>query len=454
MLALLLLAISAQDLIPMRWASGDPKSLEILKDTPVNCVLVERSNWNAPLLKAAADAKIQVLGVVRPAADALEAAQKASALQLPGVVMEGDFDAKTGDKLRKMLADSRRLVVELPARSHMRLNDPAPVVGTWQGVWPGIQIDEGGTTKSAPSGAPWINTNTGFLRFVRATTDARVWIGNAPPKNTVVLPERYMQVIADAEMNGARWVIALDEKFNSKLLERDPTALRDWKRIMQQLAFYESHTEWRNLKIAGELALVQDEDSGALLSGGVLDMIAVKHTPVRPVPTKKLSDARMADSKMAVDVDASSLTPEQKDVLARFTRGGGRLLTGPPGWKFPSPEGEQITLGDKDIKVLDEIWKEMNSMTGRTNLGARLFNVSSMLSNLLTTADRKTTVLHLVNYADYPVENVTVHMLGKFKTARLLAPGAEPKQIPLYDVEEGTGVDIDKVAVSATLVLE
>src|SRR6476620_8269073 len=102
MLALLLLAISAQDLIPMRWGSGDPKSLEILKDTPVNCLLLERSNWSAPFLKAAADAKIQVLGVVRPAADALEAAQNASALQLPGVVMEGDFDATTGDKLRKM----------------------------------------------------------------------------------------------------------------------------------------------------------------------------------------------------------------------------------------------------------------------------------------------------------------------------------------------------------------
>jgi hypothetical protein len=336
----------------------------------------------------------------------------------------------------------------------MRLADPAPVVGTWQGVWPGIQVEEGGSTKSAPSGAPWIDTNTGFLRFLRALTPAAIWIANTPPRKTVILTERYMQVIADAEISGARWVIALDDNFNSRLLNREPAALRDWKRITDQLAYYESHREWRDLKIAGQLALVQDADSGALLSGGVLDMIAVKHTPVRPVPTRKLSDGAMGDSKMAVDVDASTLTPEQKQVLARFTRAGGRLLTGPPGWKFPAPQGNQITLGEKDIKVLDEIWKEMNSMTGRTNLGARLFNVSSMLSNLLVTPDGKQTILHLVNYSDYPVENVTVHMLGKFKSARLLAPGAEPKQIPVYDVEEGTGVDVDKVAVSATLVLE
>ena len=235
--------------------------------------------------------------------------------------------------------------------------DPAPVVGTWQGVWPGIQVEEGGSTKSAPSGAPWIDTNTGFLRFLRALTPAAIWIANTPPRKTVILTERYMQVIADAEISGARWVIALDDNFNSRLLNREPAALRDWKRITDQLAYYESHREWRDLKIAGQLALVQDADSGALLSGGVLDMIAVKHTPVRPVPTRKLSDGAMGDSKMAVDVDASTLTPEQKQVLARFTRAGGRLLTGPPGWKFPAPQGNQITLGEKDIKGLDEIWK-------------------------------------------------------------------------------------------------
>jgi hypothetical protein len=452
--ALLLLAIAPQDLVPMRWGSSDPKSLDLLKGTPVNCILLERSNWSPGIVKAASAANMQALGVVRPASDAVDAAQQAAALSMAGVVLEGDFDAPVREKLRKFLADSKLLAVELPARSRMRIGDDAPIIGTWQGVWPGIQVEEGGSTKAAPSGAPWIDTNTGFLRFVRSATDATIWIANTPPKKTVVLPERYMQVIADAAISGGRWVVALDDNLNTRLLSREPNALRDWKRISDQLAWYELHPEWRRMKVAGQLALVQDVDSGALLSGGVLDMIAVKHTPVRPVPTRKLSDTTMKDSKMAVDVDASSLTPEQKQVLARFTRGGGRLLTGPPGWKFPAPQGDQITLGEKDIKVLDEICKETNSLTGRTNLGARLFNVSSMLSNLLVTPDGKQTILHLVNYSDYPVENVTVHMLGKFKSAQLLSPGSPAKQIAVYDVEEGTGVDIDKVAVSATLVLE
>ena len=89
-----------------------------------------------------------------------------------------------------------------------------------------------------------------------------------------------------------------------------------------------------------------------------------------------------------------------------------------------APQRTRSRLSDDDVKMLDDIWKEMNAMTGRRNLGARLFNVSSMLSNFVAGADRKQTVLQLVNYSGFPVENVTVHVLGKFKSARLLAPGA------------------------------
>ena len=104
--------------------------------------------------------------------------------------------------------------------------------------------------------------------------------------------------------------------------------------------------------------------------------------------------------------------------------------------------------------MLDEIWKEMNSMTGRRNLGARLFNVSSMLSNFVRSADGRQSVLQLVNYSGFPVENVTVHVLGKFTSATLQAPGAEPKKLEVYEVEEGTGIDIDNVNVAATLILQ
>ena len=208
------------------------------------------------------------------------------------------------------------------------------------------------------------------------------------------------------------------------------------------------------MRAHSNLALVEDVDTGALLSGGVLDMIAVKHTPVRPVPYGKISPAGMQGAKIAVDVNPSALSPEQRDVLKAFTRSGGTMLTGPPGWKFETLRKDDITLGKADLERLDEIWKELNSLTGRTNLGARLFNVSSMLSNLLEAPDQKQLVLQLVNYTDFPVENITAHVLGNFHRARLYQPNLEPKSLETYAVEEGTGIDIDKIGALATLILE
>src|ERR1035438_2768469 len=300
---------------------------------------------------------------------------------MTGVVLEGDFDPK----VRTALGDSKIVTVELPSRSRMRLGDQAaPVIGTNQGVWPGLEIEVGGAAKSAPSGAPWIDTNTGFLRFVRAYSSKPVWIANTPPEKMVIPVQRYMQAIADAEITGAHWVLGLDDDFNRRLLEGDAKALADWKRMSAELKFYQSHKDWRALRPHSNLALVEDVGSGALLSGGVLDMIAVKHTPVRPVPNPMLSDQAMKDANLAVDVDPSSLDPGQKEVLKNFTRGGGTLLSGPPGWKFPMPKDGDVTLGKDDFAKLDEIWKEVNGMTDHKNMGARLFNVSSAGYRLLS----------------------------------------------------------------------
>ncbi len=157
---------------------------------------------------------------------------------------------------------------------------------------------------------------------------------------------------------------------------------------------------------------------------------------------------------MAVNVDPESLTAEQKEVLRAFTRAGGTLLTGPPGWRFPHLRDDQITLEKDDLKRLDDIWRELNALTGRKNLGARLFNVSSMLSNVVELPERNEIVTQLVNYSDYPVENVTVHVLGAYKSAVLMRPDGPPIALTGYEIEEGTGYDVDRIGTLATIVLK
>jgi hypothetical protein len=449
----LLLFGAAASWVPMRWSAADPASLDVLKGTPVNCLLLEKGAVNGAISTKASQAGIHTLVEIEPGATEQDI-RKAAALKVKGIVFEGKYAEGTLEPLRKTATELGLASVDLPPRVQMKLDGTQPIAGTYQGVWPGIQVEEGGVAKAAPSGAPWINTNSGFLRFIRAATTSPVWIGVRPPLKTIITPERYLQAISDAAIVGARWIIALDDDFSGKLISGDEPTRKTWDRMMQLVRYYESHTEWRGMKPAGQLAILQDANSGALLSGGVLDMIAVKHTPVRPVPTRKLEASAMEGTTMAVNVDPSAMTDEQKQALRAWTRSGGTLLSGPATWKFPPPRADQITLSEEDVKMLDEIWKEMNSMTGRKNLGARLFNVSSMLSDYAHSADGSQTVLQLVNYSGFPVENVTVHVLGQFKSATLLAPGADPKKIEVYEVEEGTGIDIDGVNVAATLMLQ
>jgi hypothetical protein len=435
--------------VPVRWPWPDAKSLELLAGTPVNCLLL--GTWPAELVAAASDRGMVTLAVIPPDADPAAATKTAIGAKVTGIVLEGDFPVDSAAAVRTAAGEAP--VIEMTARSRLVLGGKGTVLATYQGVWPGISAQEDGGHKAGPTGSTWIDTNTGFIRAVRAWGPAALWLGNQPPPQTIVTGARYLQVIADAAISGARWVVAFDSDFASRLSQRDAGALSDWQRMSALLGYFEKHAEWREMRETGMLAVVQDTAKSGLISGGILDMIAVKHTPVRPVPPQRLNAAALAGATMAVNVDVEAITAEQKELLRNFTRSGGTLLTAPPGWRGDSKSSD-ITLEKKELERLNDIFRDVNNMIGRRNLGVRLFNVSSMLSNLVATPDGKTVILQLVNYADYPVEDVTVHFMGKFRRAVLMTPDGVEKPLDIYPTEEGGGVDLAKVAVCATVRLE
>jgi hypothetical protein len=436
--------------VPARWPWSDPKSLELLAESPINCLLV--NGYTSAFTSAAAERGVATLAVIKPGEEAGAAVRRALAAGVTGIVLEGSFP---GDAVAaaKQAAGPAPLI-ELAPRGRMKLDSGAAILGTYQGVWPGIAVEQDGATKAGPTGSVWIDTNTGFIRAVRAWGGFGLWIANEPPPKTVVTGARYLQAIADAETSGARWVVALDGDFAARLERREAGVLGDWRRMNELLAWFERHPEWRGMGEFGQLAVVQDPARGGLLSGGILDMIAVRHTPVRPVPRERLTPESLRGATMAVNADPAALTPAQRDVLRDFTRSGGTLLTGPPGWKDEAPRGDRITLDGAQLERLNDIWRDVNSMVGRRNLGVRLFNVASMLSNVLISADGKTEIVHLVNYSDYPVENVALQFLGEYRRATLLTPDGAEKPLEIYPADEGRGVDIPKVAVCATVRLE
>lgn len=450
---LLLAAIAAphqmSEWIPARWYSHDPESLELVRQTPVNCLLLEQRDWSKPFVDRAAADGIETLGVIRTSDAAVDAAHRAGALGMTGVVLEGDFP---GD-VAAAVEHSGILNIRLSSRASLDPN--APLVGTDQGVWPGVQIQKDGVTVSAPSGSPWIDTNAGFLRFIRTIAAGPVWIANAPPAGMAVTPARYLQAIADAESAGAHWVVALDEDTSQRLLAGDAKALDLWLKTGALLGFYAGHPEWRAMRPHSTLALIEDVSSGAYLAGGIMDMLAAKHTTVRPVALSSLRPASIAGATLAVDVDPASLTSTQQDELKAWTRAGNTLLNAPPGWKMPMPEDpKRIVLNSDQIARLGEIWHETNSLIGNRNPGGRVYNAPGAISNVVAGPSGHPVVVQLVNYTNYPLEDVTVRLTGVFSGAKLLVPGEAPRDLEIFEEDGSTEITVPSVVVAAAVVME
>ena len=267
--------------VPIRWPWTDPQSLDLLAGGPVNCLLLKA--FPAPLVQEAQARGLVTLGLISPDADPVAATSAAVAAHLTGVVLEGDFPEAAVAAVRRAAGNAP--VIELTARSRMRLGSDAPIIGTWQGVWPGISAQENGSHRAGPTGSAWIDTNTGFIRAARAWGDAALWIANQPPPHTVIT--------SGALLPGDRRCRHLRRPLGGgvrRRFRRPPGTPRSRRAGATGSAcatcsrYFERHPEWRAMREYGKLALVQDPAKGGLVSGGILDMIAVKHTPVRARP--------------------------------------------------------------------------------------------------------------------------------------------------------------------------
>src|SRR5207244_4331377 len=117
-LALMVLA-GVAGLVPARWNSGDPQSLDRLESRVVNCVLVEPQNWNPAFVEVAKRLRIATFGLIHPGHEAVNQARRAAQLKLDGLALEGDCDPAVTHQIRATAGGAP--VVELASRGGMRL---------------------------------------------------------------------------------------------------------------------------------------------------------------------------------------------------------------------------------------------------------------------------------------------------------------------------------------------
>src|SRR5690242_19293803 len=134
----LLGSVSPADWVPARWNWTDPQTLELLSGTPVNCLLVKSAD--AAFADKAKERGIVVLAVINSDTDPGPATEAAIRAHYQGVVLEGNFAEGTVARLTDRLGGSQPAIVQLTARNRMNLSGTDPIVGTYQGVWPGIEV--------------------------------------------------------------------------------------------------------------------------------------------------------------------------------------------------------------------------------------------------------------------------------------------------------------------------
>lgn len=385
MSAVLTLAVLAAQCVPARWYSGDSHSLDLLSNTPFNCLIVDAAHWTPALVAEGHRRGFKMLAEVESATSKLPVGADA-------FVSRGQLPAR--DVPAIVLADRNAVHTE------------AGLVAVAQAVWPGLRATD--DLIATPSSAPWVDTNLGYLRYLRTQTKDPIWLTNRPPPGKVYPVRRYEQVLCDAALAGARWVLDVDDTI--------ATRAKDWSELMGIAAFLQALPDFRNLDIYSRLGVSVSPQTGALVSGGVLDMIGTQHIPFRVVKSGKGMD-------QFFDFADDSIV------------------------KFPKTSlGRTMVLPD-DVGKLEPVYRRVEVIVGRTNFGLRVFNGAAILSAPYSLPGGKSVGVLLVNYTDYPAENITLHVLGTWKKATLEAPGQPPKSLSIYPVDTATAVEIDSLNV-------
>jgi hypothetical protein len=370
--AVLTLAAIAAQCVPAHWFSPDPKSLDLLAETRISCLIVDRANWNPALVSEAHTKGLKVL-----ATDASS----------PGADATVAFDT----------------------REHVHAGTGLVAIG--QGVWPGLRT--GDDVVATPSAAPWVDTNLGYLRYLRSEVSDAIWVASRPPPGQAFPLRRYEQVMGDAALAGARWIIDIDEKMASSLVAGDPAARKDWSQLTRLAAFLRAIPDLGKLEPYSRLGVSVAPPTGGLVSGGVLDMIGAQHIPFHVVNTGK-------GMEQFFDFADNSIV------------------------KFPKTSLGRTLVRAEDVGSLEPVYRRVEVIVGRTNFGLRVFNGAGILSAPYSLPGGAVGIL-LVNYTSYPAENITLHVLGTWKKATLEAPGQPPKTLNIYSVKTATAVEIDSL---------
>ena len=478
--------------VPMRWAAGpldiarrqtgkdfvpeaaevlrrwqDPSLLELLKGTPISCLVV---SWASglpadaaqpgalkPLIEEGRRDGLDIVGLVESGADKAAAIASARAAGLQAVAM----DAVPAE-------DCGIQVIAWSKAGGSLWGADSPVLCIADGIWPGVPLEK--TPTGGPTNLPWVDSNGALLGMAGAMAPGKpAWIVVDPPRKAKPTVENYLLTVADAEAYGGRWLISLDDQMRSDLAAGSAPALAAWKRLTGSLAFFERQRgAAENLERMGRLAVISNFSEGdRTFAEDILNLLPRLREPFRVMARTQALSASLNGLQGIFYMDQEPPEAALRQRLTDFARGGGTLFVRS---KWPDPEGSPMQLSSEEAYILFS----MRSL-GRGRLGvaredepdtyftcadiqnilshrgdpARLYNGASMNYIIQVGRRGRQGMIHVLNYSKRPgSDNAIVYLKAPCKSARFVSPEIAAPVALEWVPQAAGGMELDLPVIS------
>ena len=460
------------DLKDMLEAWEQPSTLELLKGTPVNCLVVDWANGSPedsaqqqglePLLEAGRRLGVSFVGKVALKEGTAAAVASARAAGLSAVM------------LRYASAQSFDLpaILQLPPEK-VGGETASSIFSTSENVWPGVNLEtmEGDNALAGATANPWVNSNAWFSLLAGALAPGKtLWLDFDPPdSSSVVHPANYGLAIADSRAYGSQWIISLDDKLRAALPKGDVQAKGVWEKLCEMVAFFESHREWEAFKSEGILGVISDfRGDNAYFSGEVLNLLNRRQVQFQILERSRSLPAPAQGLKALLWLDKEEPSAEQHSPLLAFVRQGGLLIAaaywGPPQVKPTKGDSSlhydmynlgtgQIAVAEEGFQAPDQVAVDTHLLLSRRNDVVRLYNPASVNCHSSIDPVHRERLVQLVNYSVKPADSVTLWVNDQVRSARLWKPGTKGT-LALQGVAAAPGIDFRLPPLSLYCALE
>jgi hypothetical protein len=476
--------LNLENAIPMRWPGGpleiarrektegfgprvrealerwhQPFSLDILKDTPVDCLVLtwaagvpaDGEQWRSagPLVEVARGRNLSVVGWIDGAADHRQALAAAKNAGLSAVAMRGPQ------------ASADLPVIAWSDRTDVPWDSQSAAVAIAGNVWPGVNISQGGGDANAgPTSVPWLDSNGWYIQMARARLRAPLWLVFDPPgKGAIFSAQSYANAIADSEIAGGRWMISLDDDLRASLAQGTAPALQSWKQIAAAARFFRDHAAWRSYRSLGLVGLVSDfNGSNFEIGGEILNLMARRDLLFRVI-WKSQPEAPFDGLKALVYPDAAAPDAALRRRVTEFVEQGGLLVAGPE-WGTqgkPAPPDfptqldvralgkGRLAVARKPLSDPYQVAVETQFLLSHRYDLIKVYNApSSGCTRFTAPPESGKALFQCVSYADGgrgAGGPRTVWIRDRFAKAKFWGVGSEPVSIAAEPSEEFTGVE-------------